>query len=79
VRQDESDNGSWDEPTIAAFAERLDAYASTLSERERDALKTLLLRAMDPLERMRWRDTSMLLDPREEALLQALAGEEWER
>ena len=64
------------EQDIAAFAARLDAYAATLSARERDALMIILARAMDPVERMRWRHAATLLDPSEEAALRALLDEE---
>ena len=67
-----------DEQAIASFAARLEAYAVGLPERERQALETLLIRAMDPVERMRWRQTAGLLDPREEALLRSLADEQRE-
>jgi hypothetical protein len=58
-----------DHAALAAFAARLSAYASELSQQDRLALSTLLLRAMDPLERMRWRDAAQLLSPGEEAVL----------
>lgn len=61
-----------DEQTIANLAARLEAYAETLSEAEREALKTIVLRAMDPIERMRWRDEADLLTERESAVLRAL-------
>lgn len=66
-----------DEGAVAAFADRLDAYAQTLSPRERRTLETMILLAMDPIDRIRWRrDPAALLSPREEAFLQALAKEE---
>ncbi len=70
-----SDSDLPDEMAVATFAARLEAYAETLPERERDVLMAMIYRAMDPLERLRWRDTSALLDPREEALLRAIADE----
>jgi hypothetical protein len=63
------------EESIARFAARLEQYAATLPPRERRSLETILLRAMDPLERIAWRDTAELLDPREEALLRSLTEE----
>ena len=65
-----------DEQTVAAFGARLEAYAATLPEREHQMLQILILRAMDPVERMRWRDLEALLSDREEAVLRALAEEE---
>ena len=67
------------EQDIAAFAARLDAYAATLSAREREALMIILARAMDPVEWMRWRHAATLLDPSEEAALRALLDEELQR
>ena len=61
--------------TIEAFAEHLEAFAAQLSDRERQALANLLLRAMDPLERISLGDASDLLEPHEEALLQEMEGE----
>lgn len=61
--------------TIAAFSERLEAYASTLPQREQQALTVILLRSMDPIERMRWRDPRSLLDSQELAVLQKLQEE----
>ena len=61
-----------DSEAVAGFAARLSAYAADLSAEDRLALSTLLLRAMDPLERMRWRDAAQLLSPAEEATLRQL-------
>jgi hypothetical protein len=65
-------NDMFDERAITAFAVRLDAYAATLSTREREALMIILVRAMDPVERMRWREAASLLDESEEAVLRSL-------
>jgi hypothetical protein len=65
-----------DEDALAAFAKRLGEYAAGLDPRDRTALKTLLMRAMDPIERMRWRDAADLLSPAEEATLRSLLDEQ---
>ena len=54
---------------IRAFAARLKEHALTLSDAERHALCQLLLRAMEPLDRFRYRSISDLLSPEEEAVL----------
>jgi hypothetical protein len=61
--------------TVQAFAQRLEAFAAQLSDRERQALESLVLRAMDPLERISLRDPGGLLEPHEEALLQEIESE----
>jgi hypothetical protein len=58
---------------LLRFAEHLEAYAGTLSPRDRAVLQLLLLRAMDPVERVRWTSPPDLLDDGQEALLQDLA------
>jgi hypothetical protein len=65
-----------DEDAVAAFAARLSAHAADLSAHDRLVLSTMLLRAMDPLERMRWRDAAQLLSPSEEAVLRQLLDEQ---
>jgi hypothetical protein len=61
--------------TVQAFAQRLEAFAAQLSDRERQALESLVLRSMDPLERISLRDPGSLLEPHEEALLQEIESE----
>jgi hypothetical protein len=61
--------------TVQAFAQHLEAFAAQLPDRERQALESLVLRAMDPLERMSLRDADGLLEPHEEALLQEMESE----
>jgi len=61
---------------LAAFAAHLDAYAAELSDRERGTLMTILVRAMDPLERIRWRDIASILTPNEASVLNELLHEE---
>ncbi len=46
-----------------------------MSEREREVLLALIVQAMDPIERLRWRDTSGILNQHEEAMLRAIVDE----
>jgi hypothetical protein len=62
----------WDD--LEAFAEHLDAFASTLSDREREALTRIVLQAMDPLDRVSLRDERDLLAAHEAALLREMEG-----
>jgi hypothetical protein len=64
-----------DEQAVTEFASRLATFAAELPARERAALNTILMRAMDPIERMRWRDAADLLSPGEEAVLNRLLEE----
>ena len=41
-----------DTSTVQALSERLEAYASTLSEREQQALRTIIWLALDPIDRL---------------------------
>ena len=59
---------------IAEFAERLDAYAAGLSARERQALMSLIVRAMDPLTRVAVCGPPDLLKPEERSALESLAA-----
>ena len=61
-----------DDAAIAAFADRLSGYAATLGERERTLLATLLARALDPVDRVRFYPPATTLSEREEAFVQAL-------
>jgi hypothetical protein len=63
------------EEAIKTFADRLEAYAAQLPEREREALQSIIIRATDPIERIRWRDVTGVLEPHEEAFLRSLADE----
>jgi hypothetical protein len=58
--------------TVPIFAESLKAFAGTLPQRERELLQLVVLRAMDPLERVRWASPPDVLDDGQEALLQDL-------
>jgi hypothetical protein len=64
-----------DDATVAAFADHLEEFASTLPERERELLAALLLSAMDPLDRMRLRAPGEVLTPTEAAVLRALESQ----
>ena len=66
------------EQTVATFAARLEAYAVDLPEREREILGAILIRAMDPLERMGLQNPSSILGPHEEAVLRTLADKKSE-
>jgi hypothetical protein len=50
----------------------LDSFASTLSRRERLILAAIIMASMDPIERMRWRDLTKILDPNEIEILKRL-------
>jgi hypothetical protein len=63
---------------VASFAHRLDSYAASLQTRERLILAAVLVRSMDPLDRMRFKDPSSLLEPDEAAILDMLQKEEAE-
>lgn len=65
--------------SVESFATRLEAYASSLSEREREILMAFIVSTMDPLERLRWTKSEGLLSAEEEALVEALAGEQQEQ
>jgi hypothetical protein len=58
---------------VPVFGRHLEAYARTLEPRDRLVLRLLILRAMDPVERIRWTSPADLLDEGQEALLQDLA------
>ena len=64
-----------DDAALESYVARLDAFAQTLAPREQKTLETMILMAMDPIERMRYRRDPDLLSDREEAYLRAL-GEE---
>ena len=64
------------EDALVALAGRLEAYAAGLPQREQEMLMLLLLRAMDPVDRMGLRDAATLLAPREAAFLRTLAREQ---
>jgi hypothetical protein len=60
------------EADLDGFADRLAAFAATLNHDDRVTLNAMLLRAMDPMERMHWRNRSELLSPAEDATLRQL-------
>jgi hypothetical protein len=57
---------------LSSFTQRLDSFASTLSRRERLILAAIIMASMDPIERMRWRDLTKILDPNEIEILKRL-------
>jgi hypothetical protein len=61
---------------LLALAGRLEAYAAALPEHDQQLLKVLLLRAMDPVDRIGLRDVDSVLDAREAAYLDTLAPHE---
>jgi hypothetical protein len=60
---------------IERFAARLDSFAARLRPREQAALRAVLFRAAPPLQRMRRREETDLLDADERALLEAIERE----
>lgn len=61
------------EQAIWSFARKLDAFASGLSEKERRVLSGIVLRAMGPLERMRWTNAGDVLTEEERQVLRSLS------
>jgi hypothetical protein len=60
----------------ASLAEKLTTFAATLPSDELLALESMLLRAMDPLDRVRSKgNSSMLLNSSEWTLLRRLSSE----
>jgi hypothetical protein len=64
-----------DQATVDAFAAHLEAFAGTLSDRERALLQHLLTSVLDPWELMRLRDPSEILAADELSVLRKLEGE----
>jgi hypothetical protein len=67
------------EPALASFAARLETLAAGLPESERRRLEAIIVLAMDPLERMRWRKADSLLERDEESYLRSLLDEQGEQ
>jgi len=65
-----------DDSTVVAFADHLEAFANTLSDRERDILGSMLYSVLDPWERMRLRDPDDMLSPSEAEILRAIESEQ---
>lgn len=65
-----------DEATVASFAEHLEQFAGTLSDRERNILSRLLTSVLDPWERMRLLDPADILSTSEAEILRALEAEQ---
>ena len=57
---------------VAGLARHFDAFAATLSQRERALLTSAVERAMDPLDRMRARDPGEMLSEDELRLFSEL-------
>jgi hypothetical protein len=57
---------------LSSFTQRLNSFASTLPRRERLILAAIIMASMDPIERMRWRDLTKILDPNEIEILKKL-------
>jgi hypothetical protein len=60
------------EDVAARLAWRLDRFAAGLTAQERRTLLSLLLRAMDPIERAGLRRVADVLDPSEESIVRQL-------
>lgn len=60
------------EADVEALADRLEAYAAGLTERERQVLNLMLFRAQDPLDRFRLQHPEGILTPEDEAVLRAI-------
>jgi hypothetical protein len=64
--------GDFDQETIAQFSAKLEQYAAGLPEREQRLLLTLLVAAMDPIDRIAMFKGDQLLNGAEEAYLRTL-------
>jgi len=76
--QAEKSNGIKDEEdlnNLLSFAQKLDSFAETLPKSERLLLATIIINLMDPIERMKWRDVTNLLNADEIQLLKRLQSE----
>jgi hypothetical protein len=72
----ESDQAeSWDQQAVLAFSERLELFATSLSDQERRVLIKMILAAMDPLDRIKHLDTHGLISVDEETLIQSLEAQ----
>ena len=63
------------ENDLHSFARRLDSFATTLPKRERLVLATIIYNLMDPIERMNWRNVTVLLEADEIEALKKLQSE----
>lgn len=66
------DKDRYENRLLTSFTKRLDSFASTLPRRERLILAEIIMASMDPIERMRWRDLTKILDPSEVEILKKL-------
>lgn len=62
-----------EEQALVSFCRKLDEFAAELSERERLALGGLIFRAMSPLDRFRWANSSDVLTEEEKRVLRSLS------
>ena len=63
------------ENDLLSLAQRLDSLAATLPKSERLLLATVIFNLMDPIERMKWRNATNLLEPDEIEILNKLQCE----
>ena len=63
------------ENDLLSLAQRLDSFAATLPKSERLLLATVIFNLMDPIERMKWRNATNLLEPDEIEILKKLQCE----
>ena len=61
-----------------SFSQILNAFAETLPKNEQALLTTVIFNLLDPIERMKWRNVSSLLEPNEREILNNLESE-WAR
>jgi hypothetical protein len=63
------------ENDLLSLAHRLDSFAATLPKSERLLLAAIIFNLMDPIERMKWRNVTNLLEPDEIEILNKLQRE----
>lgn len=67
-----------EDPSADILASKLESFALALSEREYQVLAAILLKSMAPLDRIKWRDITQLLDADEEIILRDLEAQKEE-
>ena len=60
------------EKLIETFSNRLEEFASSLSDRECQILLNLIMSTMDPLDRIRWENPNSILNKQEQEYLNDL-------
>jgi hypothetical protein len=60
---------------ISEFVANLDIFAAQLDKREILALRLIIFSAMDPIERMRWKETALLKGNESRVLKSLLSSE----